>query len=291
MKLRTITISSFFVLLLTMISAGCSVGQEARDTEPVIKKWTKIEDEKEVKYMMINGILVHEKDPVKQPQPKVIAPGTPGYGTKAGTAPSDAVVLFDGTADSMKNWTDTKGGKTKWVFVDGVLEPVRKAGLIQSKQKFGSCQLHVEWATPVNVHGNGQRRGNSGVFLMGIYEVQILDSFENQTYPDGQAGAIYGNSKPLVNASRKPGQWQSYDIIFHRPVFAKNGKVVKRAMFTVLHNGVLIQDNYSVATGTNWQGPHAMSDYFAHEDELPIRLQDHGNPVRFRNIWVRPLED
>ena len=290
MKFRII-ISYFLALLLMVISAGCSTGQACKDSGPVVKRWTQIEDEKEVHYMTVDGVMVHEADPAKQAQPTVITPGTASCGDKPGIAPSDAVVLFDGTAASMENWTDSKSNKTKWKFNDGVLESVKSAGMIQSKEKFGSCQLHVEWAAPVNVEGQSQGRGNSGVFLMGIYEVQVLDSFENITYPDGQAGAIYGCNKPLVNACRKPGQWQSFDIIFHRPIFDKDGKVVKRATFTVLHNGVLIQDNFSLISGTGWRGGHSISEYFAHEDKLPIKLQDHGNPVRFRNIWVRPLHD
>jgi hypothetical protein len=290
MQLRTI-VGLFVVLSLTMVLAGCASEQKSEYTEPVIKTWTKIVDDKNVNYMTIDGVMVHEKDPAKQPLPKIITPGTPSCGEKAGTAPSDAVVLFDGTADSMKNWTNTKGNKTKWKLVDGALECVKRSGYIQSKEKFGSCQLHIEWATPVNVKGSGQGRGNSGVFLMGVYEVQVLDSFNNITYADGQAGALYGRNKPEANSSRGPGQWQIYDIIFHRPIFNKAGEVVKRATFTALHNGVLIQDHYVLSGGTGWGGPHAATEYAAHEDKLPIRLQNHGNPVRFRNIWVRPLED
>ena len=126
---------------------------------------------------------------------------------------------------------------------------------------------------------------------MGQYEVQVLDSYENQTYPDGQAGALYGRSKPLVNASRKPGEWQSYDIIFHRPLFAEDGSVTRRATFTVLHNGVLVQDHHVLAGGTGWRGAHAISEYQKHGDTGPLRFQDHGNPVRYRNVWVRPLAD
>ncbi|MHC5214311.1 MAG: ThuA domain-containing protein [Planctomycetota bacterium] len=258
---------------------------------PVIKKWTEVDEEgKKIEFMTIDGIMVHEKDPAKQPQPKIVTSGTVSCGEQVGCAPSDAVVLFDGTEESLKNWTDVKGKPTKWKLVDGALESVDKAGYVQSKQKFGSCQLHVEWASPSKVIGNGQGRGNSGVFLMG-YEVQVLDSFKNATYPDGQAGALYGRSKPLVNASRGPGQWQTYDIIFHRPVFDDQGKVLKKATFTVIHNGVLIQDHVMLSGGTGWRGPHSISEYQAHADALPIQLQDHGNPVRFRNIWVRPLED
>jgi len=258
---------------------------------PVIKKWTEVDEEgKKIEFMTIDGIMVHENDPAKQPQPKIVSPGEVSCDEEVGRAPSDAVVLFDGTAGSLTNWTDAKGRPTKWKLVDGALESVDKAGYIQSKQKFGSCQLHVEWASPSKVKGNGQGRGNSGVFLMG-YEVQVLDSFNNTTYPDGQAGALYGRSKPLVNASRGPGQWQRYDIIFHRPIFDEKGKVVKKATFTVLHNGVLIQDHVELTGGTGWRGPHSISEYRAHADALPIQLQDHGNPVRFRNIWVRPLKD
>ena len=237
--------------------------------------------------MYIDGVKVHETDTTKQPLPKVVTPGA-----AVGAPPSDAVVLFDGSEKSFKeNWSDTKGGASKWKTVDGAMESVRGAGYIQSKAKFGSCQLHIEWASPAQVKGNGQGRGNSGVFLMGNYEIQVLDSFKNQTYADGQAGALYGRSKPLVNASRGPGEWQTYDVIFHRPLFDKEGKVTRRATFTVLHNGVLIQDHTILSGGTGWRGPHAASDYKAHADKLPISMQDHGNPVRFRNVWVRELKD
>ena len=273
---------------------GTSLGElKAKpDTAPVIKKWTEVDENgKKIEYMTIDGVMVHEADETKQPQPKIVEPGQPSCGDQVGSAPSDAVVLFDGTEESMKNWTDTKSGKTKWKFVDGGLESVNKAGYIQSRQKFGSCQLHIEWASPSTVKGNSQGRGNSGVFLISHYEVQVLDSKNNKTYPDGQAGALYGRKKPLVNASRGPGLWQTYDIIFHRPIFDDKGEVVRKATFTVLHNGVLIQDHVELSGGTGWRGPHSISEYKAHADALPIQLQDHGNPVRFRNIWVRPLQD
>lgn len=257
-------------------------------TKPEIKVEKKKDaNGKESVYMYIDGVKVHETDTAKQPLPPVVTPGD-----KPGAPPSDAVVLFDGSADSFSdNWTDTKGGPSKWKVVDGAMESVRRAGYVQSKEKFGSCQLHIEWASPAKVQGDGQGRGNSGVFLMGTYEIQVLDSYENQTYADGQAGALYGRSKPKVNAARKAGEWQSYDIIFHRPLFDKDGKVTRRATFTVLHNGVLIQDHTVLSGGTGWRGPHAASDYKAHPDKMPLSMQDHGNPVRFRNIWVRPLED
>jgi hypothetical protein len=171
------------------------------------------------------------------------------------------------------------------------MESVKGSGPIKTEQEFGSCQLHIEFKTPTPVKGSGQGRGNSGVFIMDEYEIQILDSFENVTYPDGQCGALYGQAVPLVNASLRPGQWQSYDILFHRPIF-KDGKVERKARFTILHNGVLIHDNVELKGGTQWRGPHKISDYdTTHPDKAPISLQDHGNPVQFKNIWIRKLKD
>ncbi len=273
------------VFLVVFVGAALFLGGSACvNNEPVIKEWTKVIDGKKVQFMTIDGIMVHERDPAKQPLPDIVTPGK-----EAGDAPSDAVVLFDGSAESFKNWTDTKGGQTKWILKDGAMEPTKRSGYIQTKQGFGSCQLHIEWAAPKNVKGNDQGSGNSGVFLMGTYEIQILDSYENITYADGQAGALYGRRKPLVNVCREPGQWQSYDIIFHRPIFDNDGKVLRKATFTVLHNGVLIQDHYVLSGGTGWRGSHSASNYHPHADKLPLKLQDHGNPVCFRNIWIREL--
>jgi hypothetical protein len=171
------------------------------------------------------------------------------------------------------------------------LESVRRAGYIQSKQQFGSCQLHIEFATPGEPQGTGQGRGNSGVFLMGQYEIQVLDSFDNVTYPDGQCGALYGRKKPLVNASRGPGEWQTYDITFHRPIFDEDGKVTRKAKFHVIHNGVVIHDNVELSGGTGWAGPHCATEYVKHADKGSLQMQDHGNPVRFRNIWIKEIED
>jgi hypothetical protein len=261
---------------------------------PVVKEWkVKEKNDKgrmeDVDYMSIDGILVHEEDPAKQPQPTVITPGTASTADTPGQPPSDAVVLFDGK--DLANWTDTNGKPTKWVLKDGVMSPTKNSGMIQSTKEFGSCQLHVEFATPTPAEGEGQGRGNSGVFLMGRYEVQVLDSYENKTYPDGQCGALYGRSKPLVNACRKPGEWQTYDIVFHRPVFGPDGKVTKRATFTVIQNGVVVQDHVEMSGGNGWRGQHSISNYEAHGDKGPIQLQDHGNPVIFRNVWVRELSD
>lgn len=272
----------------------CGQALAAEFDTPVIKKWTEQHTndkgkEVTVHFMTIDGVMVHEEDPAKKPQPRIVTPGTSSTQETPGKAPSDAIILFDGS--DLSNWTSTsKGKKTKWIVEDGAMSPTPKSGMIQTKQEFGSCQLHVEWAAPVAVEGDGQGRGNSGVFLMGRYEIQVLDSYNNKTYPDGQAGALYGRSAPLVNANRKPGEWQTYDIIFHRPVF-EDGEVVKRATFTVFHNGVLIQDHYELSGGTGWLGGSAVTDYEPHGDKGPIALQDHGNPVLFRNIWIREIEE
>jgi hypothetical protein len=201
-------------------------------------------------------------------------------------APSDAIVLFDGTDFSA--WKSQKDdSEPKWKLQDGYMEVVPKTGRIETCQTFGSCQLHIEWCTPEIAAKPGQKRGNSGVFLMGKYEVQVLDSYENVTYADGQAGAIYGQNPPLVNACRKPGEWQAYDIIFHAPVF-KGKKVVKPATITVLQNGVLVQDHWEIQGSTLHK---KRSFYEKHPSKLPLVLQDHNDPVRFRNIWIRPLEN
>ena len=229
--------------------------------------------------------LVHD---VNRPAPPVISPGTASTQSEPGKAPSDAIVLFDGT--DLSGWTSDRSDTVKWIVRDGYMEAVRGSGSVKTRQAFGSCQVHVEFATPSSVTGSGQDRGNSGVYLMSTYEVQVLDSYENSTYPDGQCAALYGRAVPLVNACLKPGEWQSYDIIFHRPVFSGE-KVVKKAAFTVLHNGVLVQDHVELQGGTNWRGEHIVAEYEPHGDKLPLMLQDHDNPVRFRNIWIRELAD
>ncbi len=207
------------------------------------------------------------------PEPEIIQPGD------ASTAPSDAVVLFDGT--DLSAWTDGE----KWEIKDGYA--VSKGGGITTKQEFGDIQLHLEFASPEEVVGSGQGRGNSGVYLMGRYEVQILDSHDNVTYYDGQCGAVYKQAPPMVNASRKPGEWQTYDILWEAPRFAEDGSVAKPAILTVLHNGVVIHNHYELQGGTFW---HLPPTYQKHAETGPIHLQFHGNPVRFRNIWVRELK-
>ncbi|MEZ5275252.1 MAG: DUF1080 domain-containing protein [Opitutaceae bacterium] len=237
--------------------------------------------------MVVDAPEYHVHDPAR-PQPVVVAPGQTDPATCLMAPPSDAIVLFDGT--NMDAWT---GGP--WILGDGYMEvPPRTedesgkkvAKDLKTKQSFGDIQLHLEWRTPAEVVGESQGRGNSGVFLMDRYEVQILDSYDNITYADGSAGAVYGARPPLVNASRGPGEWQTYDIIWRVPLF-DGEKLIRPATVTVLHNGVLIQDHYTLAGRTE---NRKAAVYTPHEPTGPIRLQDHNNPMRFRNIWVRPLE-
>lgn len=219
-----------------------------------------------------------------RPRPPVIESGTASTEESPGKPPSDATVLFDGK--SLDAWVSMDGSAPRWVIRDAVLECVRGSGYVRTLQAFGDCQLHVEWATPTPPRGTSQGRGNSGVFLMDLYEVQVLDSHDNITYADGQAGAAYGQYPPLVNASRGPGQWQTYDIVFTRPRFSDKGEVLSPARLTVFHNGVLIQNNVELVGPTGWL---QRQPYRAHQDKLPLSLQDHGNPVRYRNIWIREL--
>jgi hypothetical protein len=224
---------------------------------------------------------VHDPD---RPSPPVVVPGTCSDQETPGTPPSDAIVLFDG--QDLHRWRSEDGGPADWVVDHGVLVIRPGAGAILSRDEFGDCQLHLEFATPIPPVGEGQGRGNSGVMFFGRYEIQILDSFENLTYADGQAAAIYGQYPPLVNASRKPGEWQSYDIIFLAPRFHENGTLESPAYATVFHNGVVVHHH------TPLLGPmayRALPKYVPHGPRGPILLQDHGNPVRFRNIWVRPI--
>ncbi|MCA9734569.1 MAG: DUF1080 domain-containing protein [Deferribacteres bacterium] len=217
-------------------------------------------------------------------QPPIITPPQQYLPVKP---PSDATVLFSQKQD-IEKWQGMDGKPTKWITRDDYFECVKGSGYIKTKQSFGDVQLHVEWAAPTPAHGKSQGRGNSGVFLMGLYEVQVLDCYENTTYPDGQTAAIYGQNPPQVNACRPPGEWQSYDIVFHRPHFNSLGRLTSPARITVFHNGILVQDNVDLWGGTDWL---KYRDYEAHADKLPLSLQDHGNPVRYRNIWLRELEE
>ena len=266
MRSKVLTGACFVVTAVTMILALISVMSFSRQASPgVVQQWVQ-----------------HDRN---APQPPVITPGEASTQEQPGKPPSDAIILFDGK--DLSGWESVKGGPAEWKVAEGYFEVAPHTGDIKTKQAFGDCQLHVEWAAPNPPHGQDQDRGNSGVYLMSLYEVQVLDSYQSETYPDGQAAAIYGQYAPLVNACRPPGQWQSYDIVFHGPRFDSAGKVVRPATFTVLHNGVLVQDHVTVLGLTD--GEHEL--YRQTPTKLPLKLQDHNHPVRFRNIWIRELAD
>ncbi len=220
-----------------------------------------------------------EQTEVWEPEPVVIHPGT-----HPGMPPSDAIVLFDGT--NFDQWVGKGGTKPAWKLEDGCMTVVGGTGEISTKESFGDIQLHIEWRSPVEPDDlKGQGKGNSGVFLQERYEVQVLNSYQNRTYSNGQAGSIYKQYPPLVNACRQPGEWNTYDILYTAPHFRANGSVKVPAYLTVIHNGVVIHNHAEVQGETAYIGPHF---YKAHGD-APIMLQDHGNAVSFRNIWVRKL--
>jgi hypothetical protein len=244
----------FFILAFSIISAGCYAQGQPRETlDPVA---TEVWDLK----------------------PKKITPGP-----NAGDAPSDAIVLFDGK--DLGQWNSLNGDKAKWEVKDGSMTVVKGAGHIKTKQVFGDVQLHIEWRTPAQVESEGQGRGNSGVFFQERYELQVLDSYESVTYSNGQAGSIYKQSIPLVNACRKPGEWQTYDISYTAPRFSDNGRVMIPAYITVFHNGVLIQNHTQIMGPMEFRG---LPVYQSH-GKASLQLQDHGNPVSYRNIWIREL--
>ena len=218
-----------------------------------------------------------------RPQPRIVTPGNAREMSPA-PAPQDAIVLI-GSGDDRSAWQMTDGSPVTWAMSNGVLATGK--GFIQTRAEFTDVQLHVEFATPAEVKGDSQGRGNSGVFMLGKFEIQVLDSYQNRTYPDGQAAALYGQHPPLVNASRPPGEWQSYDIAFTAPRFTADGRLDKPAVVTVFHNGVLVHN------ATPFWGPTAhkkIDPYVPATARGPIGLQDHGNPVRYRNIWIRPLK-
>jgi hypothetical protein len=219
------------------------------------------------------------------PVPSVVA-------APAGSAPSDAIVLFDGR--SLDAWEPVRAGEPGWKIEEGamVVVPRPEPCDLRTKRAFGDVQLHLEFRTPAQVSGEGQGRGNSGVFFMGLYEVQILDSWHNATYVNGQNASVYKEQAPLVNASRPPGEWQTYDVVFVAPRFAADGRLLRAARLTVFHNGVLVHHDVAL-TGPTPNGPTyhqpGLPPYAAHPAKLPLQLQDHRNPVAFRNIWVREL--
>ncbi len=240
-------------ILLNILAISCSLGMLAQEWDPVLTE-------------------------VWEPVPPVI---TPGDGT---APPSDAIVLFDGT--NMDQWEKPGGEPVGWELADGAMTVVKESGSIQTKQSFGDMQLHLEWRAPEKVEGEGQGRGNSGVYIQGRYEVQVLDCYNNITYPNGQTGSIYKQHVPLANACRPPGEWQTYDIIFMAPRFKEDGSLFTPATVTVLHNGILLLNHAVIKGNSEYIGLPA---YKAHPLRQPILLQDHSNPVSFRNIWVREL--
>ncbi len=262
--MRTISVVTCFLLLLSGSSISCAASTSSSSQEEVPPPREDVDP---------------SLTEVWEPEPAKIDPGN------AAEAPSDAIVLFDGT--DLSEW-EGEDGPPAWEVRDGVLTVVPETGTLRTKRAFGDVQLHLEWRTPTEIVGEGQGRGNSGVYLMDLYEVQILDSYDNRTYSNGQAGSIYKQFIPEVNASRPPGEWQSYDIIFSAPRFDTSGALVRPATMTVLHNGVLIQNHVTLLGPTAYRGE---PEYKAHAANLPLTLQDHTNPVSFRNIWVRELED
>jgi hypothetical protein len=220
---------------------------------------------------------------IHRPKPPVVEPAE---GVLAARPPRDALILFDGKG--LDAWRSPDGGSARWKVGDGYLETVPGAGPIETRDKFGDSQLHIEWAAPSRPEGVGQDRGNSGVFLMGQFEIQVLDSYRAETYADGQAGAIYGQYPPLFNATRPPGQWQSYDVAFRRPRFDASGRLLEPARITLYHNGILVQNNEEPFGPTSWL---KWLPYADQGGRGPISLQDHDHPVRYRNIWLRELPD
>ena len=228
--------------------------------------------------------IIHDE---KRPQPLIVKPVISGLSS---LPPSDAIILFGGKdLSKWRSWSSSNSetGPAEWSVENDYFIVKKKTSGIQTIKHFGDIQLHIEWSAPIEINGQGQARGNSGVFFMTIYEVQILDSYDNTTYPDGQTAAIYGQYPPAVNVSSAPGTWQNYDIVFYRPRFDNKGNLMKPSYLTVFHNGVIVHHNRELMGPTTHK---VRTPYSLHPDRLPLSLQNHGNPVRFRNVWVRELE-
>jgi len=243
----------FFMLLVGLIATSSGLPAQERKGDPALTE-------------------------VWEPEPAVVVPG------EGAAPPSDAIVLFDGS--DLSHWRQVDGEEAQWLVEDGAVTVMPGSGNIETRDGFGDVQLHIEWRTPAVVEGEGQGRGNSGIFLQKRYEVQVLDSHDNRTYSNGQAASIYKQYIPLANASRGPGEWQVYDIVFEAPRFADDGALVSPAYVTVFHNGVLVQNHVELSGPTEYIGAPV---YQAHPLRQPLELQDHGNPVSFRNIWIREL--
>jgi hypothetical protein len=266
---------------LLATATGCSDRSEPGDSsEATTEAEAAAGSEETTGSEAAHGVLLQspEDTEVWEPEPGLVTPG------QENAPPSDAIVLFDGT--DLSDWNHEDGREAEWTVEDGVMTVAPGTGSIRTRQGFGDVQLHIEWRTPAEIVGEGQGRGNSGVFLMEEYEVQVLDSYENRTYSNGQAGSIYKQHIPQVNASRPPGEWQSYDVVFTAPRFDPDGKLVSPAYMTVFHNGVLIQNHVELQGSTVYRG---LPEYEPHGDREPILLQDHSNPVSFRNVWVREI--
>jgi hypothetical protein len=258
------------IISLIVFTYALSFGQTQQTTKPA--------EPRPVDPRKMNPVMTEIWDP----EVKIIQPGT-----KDSEPPSDAIILFNGS-DVSSEWEDSRGNPTKWVISDMALVCVKGSGVIKTKRKFSNFQLHIEWKTPSEVSGESQGRGNSGVFLQELYEVQVLDSYNNRTYREGQAGSLYKQRAPLVNVCRKPGEWQSYDIIYTAPTFNNDTTTYfTPPRVTVLQNGVLIQNNYSLRGPTQYIG---VPEYtIKKHGPGSLVLQDHGNPVAYRNIWIREL--
>jgi len=273
------------VCLLSAVVAGCST-----PTKPAKTTATAPSKPKNVE-VVIDGVAGFQDTPLQpdgkwhvhdpaRPQPPVVTPG--GTFTQQAAPPSDAIVLFDGK--DLSHWRDKKGGEAPWKIEDGVMVSAKSD--IETTDKFGDIQLHLEFKEPIPAKGEGQGRGNSGVYFMGLYEVQILDCYQAKSYADGSTGSLYGQHPALANACRPPGEWQTYDIIFTAPRFGEKGEVVSPAYVTVTFNGVVVQNHQAYRGASNWK---SLGKYSAHATELPLALQYHNNSVSFRNIWARPV--
>ncbi|WP_373512422.1 DUF1080 domain-containing protein [Persicitalea sp.] len=227
--------------------------------------------------------MTPESSEVWSPEPRLVTPGAPSTAVSGFTAPSDAIVLFDGR--NLDEWESVKGGRAGWNVAENAIITAPGKGGIQTKRDFGDFQLHIEWRSPAEVKGNSQGRGNSGVFMQGLYELQVLDSYDNRTYSNGQAGSIYKQTMPLVNAAKKPGEWQTYDVAYTAPRFNKDGMMLIPPYITVFHNGVLIQNHTAIQGHTDYIGRPTVKPH----GRGPLMLQDHGNTTGFRNVWIREL--
>jgi hypothetical protein len=279
MKMLLLINGSLGVFLLGAVSPAFAADTAAKEAEP-------IDGFRDTP--MLPGGRWHLHDP-DRPQPPMVTPGAT-FSLNA-PAPSDADVLFDGK--DLSKWQNAQGQPSAWTVKDGCMETAGREG-IRTRGRWADFQLHVEFATPSPARGSGQGRGNSGVLINGMYEVQVLDSYQAKTYPDGQAGAIYGQSPPLVNPSRPPSEWQTYDIIFESPRWNDQGELTRKAVITVLYNGVVVQNHYEltgVTDGITREVPwKSLSKYpRPHPPEVFIELQNHNNPLRYRNIWIRKL--